>query len=129
MIKGEVAVAGNAGYHYILLIDPLTFVSVDQYDVPTPVGGIYTYSLQAPAGKYILFAGTDSDNDYTIGDAGEASGAYISMDQPVEVTLDRNLTGYNFTTTFNINLPTASSAGAETGFYPTTSNGIYRIEK
>jgi len=128
MIVGQTAVAGNAGFHYILLINPDTFEAVDQFEVPTPSGGKYSYSLQAPAGTYILFAGTDSDSDYYIGDSGESSGAYISMDQPVEITLDQNVT-YDFTTTFNINLPTASSADNDASVSPIVRNEKYKISK
>ena len=68
--------------------------------------GFTPSALSAPAGEYILFAGTDSDNDYMVGDPGESSGAYISMDQPRVIRLNRDRSGFNFTTSFNLNLPT-----------------------
>jgi serine protease len=111
MQKG-VPTGGDAGYHYVLLLDPDTFVTVAQYDVPAPVNGIYPFSLSAPAGEYILFAGTDSDNDYSVGDPGESAGAYVSMDQPRVIRLNRDRTGYNFTTSFNLNLPTTLAGEA-----------------
>ena len=66
-------------------------------------------------GEYILFAGTDSDNDFTVGDPGESAGAYISMDQPRVIRLTRDRSGFNFTTSFNLNLPTTLT-GEEDGY-------------
>jgi len=108
-----VPTGGDAGYHYVLLLDPETFRTVAQYDVSAPVNGNYPFNLKAPAGEYILFAGTDADNDYTVGDPGESAGAYISMDQPRIIRLNRDRSGYNFTTSFNLNLPTTLTGQAD----------------
>ncbi|MEN8246905.1 MAG: S8 family serine peptidase, partial [Thermodesulfobacteriota bacterium] len=114
MQKG-IPTGGDAGYHYVLLLDPDTFVTIAQFDVAAPVNGVYPFSLQALPGEYILFAGTDSDNDYTVGDPGESAGAYISMDQPRVIRLNRDRSGFNFTTSFNLNLPTTLT-GEEDGY-------------
>lgn len=128
MQKG-VPTGGDAGYHYVLLLDPDTFLAVAQFDVAAPVNGVYPFSLSAPSGEYILFAGTDSDNDYTVGDPGESTGAYISIDQPRVIRLNRDRTGYNFTTSFNLNLPTTLT-GHEDGYgLPTQREGGFQIEK
>ena len=95
-----VAVTGNAGFHYVLLIDPVTFNTVSQVDVGVS-NGAYSYSFtDVSAGTYNIFAGTDSDNDGFICDAGEACGAFATLDQPTLVTVDSNLTNLDFNTGF-----------------------------
>ena len=81
-----------------------------------PVAGRYSYLFSnVETGTYSIYAGTDSDNDGYIGDAGEAIGAYISLDQPVDLDVDGNLSDLDFATSFNVNLPT-SAMGKEKGF-------------
>jgi serine protease len=105
MQVGNTAVAGDSGYHYILLLDAATFEWVDQLEVGA-IDGRYPFTFRnLPAGEYVVFAGTDSDNDYVIGDAGEAFGAYISLDQPRVITLRDPVSEINFTTSFIVNLP------------------------
>ncbi len=123
------ATGGNAGYHYVLLIDPDTFENIAQVSVAAPIDGVYPFKLKVPAGKYILFAGTDSDNDYNIGDPGESAGAYYSIDQPVVINLNQDLSGYNFTTSFNLNLPTSLSKDEDPQPYPIQRKDTFQIEK
>ena len=106
MYKGDISATGNLGFHYVLLLDASDDnTPVDQVEV-SPSNGLYPYSFTSVAhGTYSIYAGTDSDNDGFIGDAGEAIGAYISLDQPVEIDVDSNLSNLDFTTSFNVNLP------------------------
>ncbi len=106
MYQGDISAIGNLGFHYILLLDTLDDnTPVDQLGV-SPLNGLYPYSFTSVAdGTYSIYAGTDSDNDGYIGDAGEAIGAYISLDQPVEINVDSNLSNLDFTSSFNVNLP------------------------
>ncbi len=109
MYQGTVAVAGDSGFHYVLLIDVDTNLSFYQEEISAS-NGLYTYRFDSVAqGNYIVFAGTDSDNDFYLGDSGESSGAYISMDQPTIIRVDKNLSGIDFNTSFNLNLPTELS--------------------
>ena len=108
-------VNGDAGYHYVVLLDPYSYETIVQFDVAAPVNGVYPFSLRAPEGEYILFAGTDSDNDYTVGDSGESAGAYISIDQPRIIDLTRNRADVNFISSFNLNLPTTLT-GLDEGY-------------
>ena len=72
MHQGIVSMAGDSGFHYVLLLDGTTFDTMYQDEV-SPNNGSYAYNFPSVAeGNYIVFAGTDSDNDYTIGDSGEA---------------------------------------------------------
>jgi serine protease len=110
MYKGAVAVTGDAGFHYVLLIDADNYLARYQDEVFT-TNGSYVYNFPSVAeGEYIVFAGTDSDNDLYIGDAGESSGAYISLDQPKIIRVNKNLGGIDFSTSFNIDLPTGLSS-------------------
>jgi serine protease len=128
MQKG-IPTGGDAGYHYVLLLDPDTFATVAQFDVAIPINGLYPFSLSAPPGDYILFAGTDSDNDYHVGDPGESSGAYISIDQPRVIRLNRDRSGFNFTTSFNINLGTTLAGPEEAYEFHVQREGGFRIDK
>lgn len=109
MYQGDISTTGNLGLHYILLLDTLDDnTPVDQEEV-SPWNGLYPYSFTSvDKGTYSIYAGTDSDNDGYIGDAGEAIGAYISLDQPVEINVDSNLSNLDFTSSFNVNLPNIS---------------------
>jgi serine protease len=90
----------DAGYHYVLLLDPETLETVAQAET-SAIGGQYVYELpDVPAGRYLLLAGSDPDNDLAICGGGEACGAYPTFGTPeiVEVTSDR--TGLDFVTGF-----------------------------
>lgn len=94
----------DAGYHYVLLLDPTTYESRGQAEA-TLDGGVYRFSLAAvEAGEYILYAGTDLDNNFVIGNVGEARGAFLSIDQPIVIQVDQNANNFNFRTEFNVDL-------------------------
>lgn len=110
MYKGLVTVTGDSGFHYVLLIDANTNRVRDQ-DEALATNGSYAYKFASvEEGDYIVFAGTDSDNDFLIGDAGESSGVYISSDQPTVIRVNKNLGGIDFHTSFNLDLPTGLSS-------------------
>ena len=111
MQVGCIANIGDAGYHYVLLIDPDTFETIYQVDVEVS-NGRYEYSFtDVLSGIYKIYAGTDSNNNFTIGETGEAAGAFMSLDQPVSAVVNKDLTGLDFNTTFSVNLLTQSAAG------------------
>jgi len=123
MYQGDVSVVGNSGFHYVLLLNGTTFATAYQ-DTVTVNNGTYSFSFPSVAeGNYVVFAGTDSDNDYYIGDAGEASGAYISLDQPVYLTVDRDRSGIDFNTVFE---QTVSADQLSAGINPLA--GYRRLE-
>lgn len=100
----------DAGYHYVLLLDPDTWDTIEQKEVEA-ANGSYSYAFTdlAPGATYILCAGTDLDNDYTLGDAGEAFGRYLTVDQPIEITVTGAMTNIDFNTGFNVVLPGTSA--------------------
>ena len=104
-------VGGYAGFHYALLVDSETFVIKDRDNVPFSPGG-YAYAFtNIPAGTYQIFAGTDSNNDFFLGDPGEAFGAYLTLDQPVPITISGDRGGLDFNSNFDVSFSTRLDAG------------------
>lgn len=100
---------GNAGRHYILLINQETG-KIQQTAADANSKGDYHYSLgNVPAGTYTILAGSDSNNNLIICDPGEACGGYLTLEQPKPVTITgTDLTGIDFATGFD----SSSRAGA-----------------
>ncbi len=104
-------VGGNAGFHYVLLVDSETFVIKARDNVPFSPGG-YAYAFtNVAAGTYQIFAGTDSNNDFIIGDPGEAFGAYLTLDQPVPIKISNDQGGLDFISNFDVSFPSRLDAG------------------
>lgn len=102
---------GNVGFIYVLLVDSDTLETVAEADVPFDAGTTqYRYSFTGvPAGTYRIYAGTDADNDFLIGDAGEALGAYRTVDQPTSVEVPGANSGLDFAVGFELALPSQQS--------------------
>ncbi|MGA9538741.1 MAG: S8 family serine peptidase [Desulfobacterales bacterium] len=106
------------GALYVQLIDPDSFESVYRQTVHSEAG-LYRFSFAGvAAGRYLIFAGTNLDNDALIGDAGEVNGAYLSLAQPVTLQVDQNLSGLNFDTGFNLILSTQPRQASLPGHRP-----------
>jgi serine protease len=123
VLVSSVTGSGNTGLHYVLLVDPDTLETQSQESVTynEDIDG-YAYSFTGvSAGTYQIFAGTDANNDGIIGDAGEAFGAYITADQPTSVTISSDTSGLDFTTGFDMNLPSRS------GIARLTDRAIHRV--
>jgi serine protease len=118
MQVGAGAGTGDAGVHYVLLIDPNDFSTVAQTQVSAS-NGQYGYQLTGVApGTYLVAAGTDMDNDFLICDAGEACGAYPTLSPMTSVTVgSSDLTGIDFATGFNASIG-AGAASASTSPSP-----------
>jgi serine protease len=124
MEVGDITATGDLGFHYILLLNADTLKWVDQVEVSANNGSYPFAFTELPAGQYILFAGTDSDNDYYLGDSGEAIGAYISLDQPSVIRVNDHVSGINFSTAFNLSLPAGAFYGAVPSLFPFERNEI-----
>ena len=106
MQVSSIPLGSDAGFVYVLLLDPLTDNPVGRCDNDLLAGqcsvgvvnGQYAFTfVDVPPGDYQVIAGTDSDNDLFICDAGEACGAYLTVAQPVNVTVvDTGLTSIDF---------------------------------
>jgi serine protease len=94
----------NAGYQYIVLLDPDT--KEPQYTTGAVAqNGRYSYQFDnVAAGSYLLIAGTDMDNDQFLGDSGEAYGEYLSKEEPVIINVNSDLTQLDFSSGFMVKL-------------------------
>jgi serine protease len=109
----------DAGLHYIGVFDPDTLTRI-AFGTAEASDGSYDYTVSnVPFGEYLIYAGTDFDNDAEICDPGEACGAYLSLDQPAPVLVDSDRTGLDFATGFDLtfgatNKPTVSNGSTST---------------
>jgi serine protease len=103
----------DAGFHYILLIDPDTNNTLHVLNTAS-MAGIYRFNFtNIAAGDYYVVAGTDSDNDNYICGPGEACGGYPTLDQLAPVTVNNeNIIGIDFITGFSVNLSSAAATAA-----------------
>ena len=132
---GNIAVGGNVGHIYIALVDEDTGATVfgAQSDFS---GGAYPWQMiNAPAGNFLIVAGTDLNNDGFICDSGEACGEYITRDQPVVISVDRNLTDLDFPVNYDAPVTTlgvttdADSSSATRAYRRTpTASQTQRVE-
>jgi len=105
----------DAGFHYVLLVDSVTQETIAIENVPV-ANGAYSYLFNnVPQGTYEIFAGSDRDNDGYIGDAGEAIGAYPSLDQPADIFVDTDMAGLDFSTGYLVSLPAAAGNNGDSG--------------
>ncbi len=104
---------GDAGVHYVLLIDAFTGDVLQEREV-SAVDGFYDFTFAGvPTGQYQIIAGSDADNDLFICDPGEACGAWPVLDseQP-EIFVDQDIENLNFTTSFNAGVVSNQGVGA-----------------
>jgi serine protease len=100
----------DAGHHFVLLVDPNTLETVTLTSVDVE-GGVYRYELTDVApGEYVIVAGSDLDNDFTICDEGEACGAYPTLDSAQTVSVSGSAGGFDFVTGFTTTLGPSSAA-------------------
>ena len=100
---GDPNATGNAGFHYVLLIDPQTSETIQEITTSANQG-IYSYQFnQVPQGTYLIVAGTDFNNDGLVCDIGEACGAFLTVSRPTSLEINANRSEVNFNTGFNVN--------------------------
>jgi serine protease len=103
--------SADAGFHYVLAVDPEAFDTVAQ-DTSRASAGTYAFRLEdVPAGTYEIYAGTDSDNDGFICDPGEACGVFRTFDAPTPVVVDGDRSDLEFVTGFRT--PLISTAASQ----------------
>ena len=104
----------DAGHHFILLVDPGTFetVAIEEADAS---GGAYSFTFDGvKPGDYLLFAGTDSDGDTIICDAGEACGAFPTTDSVEPITIGSDRGDLRFVTGFETDVGAAAAGTGAT---------------
>lgn len=118
MSVGTVGINNAVGYIYVLLVDTNTNDVVEQAE-PIVANGAYAYAFSdIAAGAYRILAGTDTDNDTFICDAGEACGAYPTIDQLVQIDLNSDVSNLDFPIGYVVALPSTMSDDGETGGEP-----------
>jgi len=84
MQVGVVDVAGIVSEIFILLINTATEEVIDQVQVSPIAGQVNPFTFEnIPPGTYLIFAGTDVDNDALLCQFGEACGSYPSVNDPL----------------------------------------------
>ena len=102
----------DAGLHYIEVFDPESLTLVAS-GTATASNGSYDYTVSdVPFGEYLIYAGSNFDNDADTCDPGEACGAYLSLDQPTPVLVDSDRTDLDFATGFDLFLGATNLPGA-----------------
>lgn len=136
MQVSSVVTTADAGLHYVIVVD-----EAGNSDIPAAViqvnNGIYTYSIpDVPFGEYELFGGSDSDDDNFLCDGGEACGAYRTLDSPDSISVNGDITGLDFSTTFRSTLGSLAAgangdneASAETGIAVTKPTSAGPLNK
>ncbi|MCV6638177.1 S8 family serine peptidase [Candidatus Albibeggiatoa sp. nov. NOAA] len=105
---------GDAGHHYILLIDTASQETIKQISA-SALDGIYDFRFtNVLTGTYQVVAGTDANNNNVICEPGEACGAYLTLSRPSNINIDNSYSGVDFSTGFNVNF-SAQSVGGSTG--------------
>lgn len=108
--SANISLTADAGYQYVLLVDPATGKTVETVSVPVS-NGTYAYRFDlVRKGKYQVVAGTDMNNDGYICETGEACGAYTTLDLPSIISVDGSRSGIDFESGFFSYL-NASAAG------------------
>jgi serine protease len=117
--------SANAGYHYVLLIDPDESDTYKRIKRVFPVGasdGRYNYHFTiepAQNSRYVIVAGTDFDGDGYICDNGEACGGFLTLAQLMYLeNIDDSMDNLNFTTSFVIQLTQETSVANEPNRVP-----------
>ncbi|MCG7981593.1 MAG: S8 family serine peptidase [Candidatus Thiodiazotropha lotti] len=108
------SISGDAGRHYVLLVDNATSQPVQQDEVNTNSGsGSYSFS-NVSSGDYYVVAGSDMDMDNLICDNGESCGAYPTLSQPNVITVGSGaVNGLDFSATYEYQTPTSNALSAE----------------
>ena len=108
--QGGKNTGADLGVIYILLYDLLQDKVIAQTSAENNNSDYPFQFSDIPAGDYRLIAGTDTDNDLFICDAGEACGAWLTTDQPIQIKLISNLKDLDFPVGYRVSLPAASAA-------------------
>ena len=107
---GSTGPAGDTGFTWILLVDARTLLTADATNAANEDGKYSYHFSDIPEGEYYVIAGSDSDNDNLICDAGESCGAYptLGLLQAVSVT-DGTLSNIDFVLNFATDLNAGNS--------------------
>ncbi|MDA2918524.1 S8 family serine peptidase [Desulfobacterota bacterium AH_259_B03_O07] len=120
----SVAVRGDIGTVFVLVIDPDTLGTIEQ--AVTNVSSDYAYETpEVPAGSYFVIAGTDRNNDGFICDNAEACGIFPLIDSPALVDVNGDLSNIDFPVSYDF---FAAATAQATGFTSETFSGFRRLD-
>ncbi|MDM8546974.1 S8 family peptidase [Candidatus Venteria ishoeyi] len=105
---------GDAGTQYVLMIDPDSQQAVDETQVKAYQGHYDFYINDLPEGSYIIFSGSDMDNNGYICEAGESCGAYLTLENPTQLLLERSQDNIDFDVQFDTEFLSISSQAVAT---------------
>jgi serine protease len=140
MQVSSISLGSDAGFMYVLLLDQQTGNPAGRCDNDllagqcsvSVVNGQYAFTfVDVPPGDYQIIAGTDADNDLFICDSGEACGAFLTLDQPSDITVvNADLSGIDFPVGHSVGIGTfaedpGTSSTAPAGYRrsPLTGSG------
>lgn len=107
------AQVSDVGVQYVLLVNTRSNSIIEQQRIEVQNGQYPFTFTNIPDGEYEILSGTDSDEDNVICDAGEACGSFITLDQPVTITVTgENVSNINFVTGFEAQLNQAGASHA-----------------
>ena len=109
------AVSSNLGRQYICWSTPTTMEVEDRVEAKRQQRRLQLPVSNVAAGDYVLFTGSDSNNDDIICGIGEACGAYVSLDRPVTLAVNANQAGLNFTAGYMTSIGASTSSVAPSG--------------
>jgi serine protease len=110
-IGAAVSADANAGYLYLLVLNPESFEVAYSAEL-TASNGQYTFSIPGvAAGEYFIVAGSDMDNDVYICDEAEACGAYPTLGLANKVTVSSHLSELDFDVGFMTGIGTNAAGG------------------
>lgn len=99
---GDPNTTGDAGHHYVLLVDATSRETVKELRVNASQGKYPFRFTDIPKGTYVIVAGTDMNNDARICDGGEACGAYLTSNDPTRLEVVSGRSDLNFSSGFNV---------------------------
>lgn len=110
---GSSSGAGDAGYQYVLLINPDTLETVHQVTASVN-NGQYSFRFDnVSAGDYIIVTGSDNNRDLLICDPGESCGAFLTLSDPSVLTVQQSLQDIQFDVGFNTDFLSSSAVSDE----------------
>lgn len=100
LVSTGIGIFPDTGTLHLILTDETT-KTVARTQIITPNEGIYPFSFSdLPDGFYSLKAGSDYDNDGVFCDPGESCGAYLTLDNPLTISLDSDRIDLHFFNSF-----------------------------
>jgi serine protease len=126
MSVGTAGEATDVGVVYVLLYESGEGASEDPVDqfASNGTGSEYAYQFDnVEPGSYEIVAGPDADNDLLICDAGEACGAWLTIDQPIRIDVSNSTFDLDFPVEYQVSIPGQAVQALSTTSRATKASG------